>query len=185
MKKSATAALALALLLLGSCTQRLTDFTVISTKNVPINKGAVELRTGDQRVKGIDKAHYVVCIPTGFPNMKEAIDKAIEQTPGAIGLTDGVVKSKFWHALVYGQTAYIVEGTPLFEVTEGQKADISVPAAASDTGALLFYHDVKQGETLASIAAAYGIGIADIVKWNKLSSSEVAAGTKLTIRLNQ
>lgn len=184
MKKSATAALALALLLLSSCTQRLTDFTVISTKNVPINKGAVELRTGGRRVKGIDKAHYVVCIPTGFPNMKEAIDKAIEQTPGAIGLTDGVVKSKFWHALVYGQTAYIVEGTPLFEVTDGQKADISVPAAG-DAQALLFYHDVKQGETLASIAAAYGIDIADIVKWNKLSSSEVAAGTKLAIRLNR
>lgn len=32
-----------------------------------------------------------------------------------------------------------------------------VPAAASDTGALLLYHDVKQGETLAS-TAAYGIG---------------------------
>lgn len=54
-------------------------------------------------------------IPLGFPNMKEAIDKAIEKYPGAIGLVDGVVKSKGWTAILYGQNSYVVEGTPLYE----------------------------------------------------------------------
>ena len=103
----------------GSCTHRLTDFTVISTKNVPIGKGVrPEFVKGDTRVKGKDLVHTILFFPLGAPNLKEAIDKAIESTPGAIGLADGVVKSKSWYAIVYGQNAYIVEGTPIFEATE-------------------------------------------------------------------
>lgn len=106
------------MLCLSNCTSRLTDFTVISTKNVPVGDGhPVEFKKGTTRVKGKDTAHWVLFIPFGTPNLKEAIDRAIESTPGCIGLVDGVVKSNAWWAILYGQSKYIVEGTPLFEAS--------------------------------------------------------------------
>lgn len=195
----------LALLMASSCTHRLTDFTVISTKNVPIGEGTrSEFVKGNTRVKGEDKIHVILCIPTGTPNLKEAIDRAIESTPGAIGLTDGVVKTKSWTALLYGQNAYIVEGTPLFPSTQQpQEAKIPYQTPAPHYAApapqpayqpeeynapaeeakptLVFYHEVKPGETISGIAQQYNVSATDIIKWNKLSRNNLVRGTKLKI----
>lgn len=46
----------------------------------------------------------------------------------------------------------------------------------------LIYHEVKQGESIAQIAQAYGVSIGDLIKWNKLSSTAVVPGTKLKIQ---
>lgn len=54
-------------------------------------------------------------IPTGIPNMKEAVDRALEKVPGAVALVDGVVSSKFAFYLVVMSTGYAVEGTPLID----------------------------------------------------------------------
>ena len=53
--------------------------------------------------------------PTGTPNIKEAIDRAIESVPGAVALLDGVLSYSSWNAILYGQIKYIVEGTPLID----------------------------------------------------------------------
>ena len=45
-----------------------------------------------KRVKDRDVAHIVFFFPTGIPDMKEAMDKAIEQAPGTVGLSDVTVK---------------------------------------------------------------------------------------------
>jgi hypothetical protein len=110
---------AVALVLFGiistGCTTRLVDFTVISTKNVDWSKAATFNRSS-ARVEGKDTAHIIVFIPTGIPNMKEAIDRAIESKSGGVALVDGVVYSKFWWIpYIYGQTSYVVEGTPLID----------------------------------------------------------------------
>lgn len=42
-------------------------------------------------------------------------------------------------------------------------------------------HIVKSGETLQSIANTYQVTVKDIVKWNQLTSIEVAEGTPLII----
>lgn len=98
---------------LSACTQRIVDYTVISTKNVDISQLA-DYKRSDSRIEGIDKVHLVFGIPTGTPNMKEAIDRAIESAPGSGALVDGVVYLKTWQIpLVYGQMSYVVEGTPL------------------------------------------------------------------------
>ncbi|MCC8112789.1 MAG: LysM peptidoglycan-binding domain-containing protein [Bacteroidales bacterium] len=106
----------IAILLGGSsCTRRLTDFTIISTYNVPLGvEGTTLEKVPGKRVKGKDSAPIVLFIPFGEPNMKEAIDKAIQKTPGCIGLADGVVKSSWWTCLLFSKTSYIVEGTPLY-----------------------------------------------------------------------
>ena len=112
MKKNILWLLAV-VLLMSSCTQRLIDFTIISSKNVPITDKGTEFQKATSRVKGVDSKWSVLFVP-GIPNMKEAIDRAIEQYPGAVALTDGVVYQKSWTCFLVGQNKYIVEGTPLY-----------------------------------------------------------------------
>lgn len=212
MKKALSlSALASVVLILGSCTHRLTDFTVISTKNVPLGIESTKIKKADTRVKGVDKSHIILFLPIGSPNMKEAIDKAIHQHPGCVGLADGVVKSSFWDAILYGQSSYIVEGTPLYidnsEANNNeanyhndgnQRANYqsndnantpthinNTQSQNEETASILFFHQVKRGETLSSIAKEYGVKVNDLIKWNKLSSSVVSEGDKLKVYLEE
>jgi hypothetical protein len=99
----------------AGCTMRLTDFTVISTKNVEWSKAAT-FKRGASRTRGKDTAYTIVFVPTGQPNMKEAIDRAIESVPGAVAMVDGVLYSTNWYIpLIYGENSYVVEGTPLID----------------------------------------------------------------------
>ena len=101
-----------AVLVLSGCTSRLVDFTVISSKNVeglrfdPAGKGA--------RVEGSDSVWWFLFIPLGQPNLKNAIDQAIESAgPGYDALIDGVVYGKFTWMLLTSRSGYRVEGTPV------------------------------------------------------------------------
>lgn len=99
--------------LISGCTRRITDFTLISTKNIDLSRGA-EFKRGETRVMGEDFAFIFLFIPFGLPNMKQATDMAIESTPGAIGLLDGVVEAEgFW--FIMGYSKYKVRGTPLID----------------------------------------------------------------------
>ncbi len=119
------------LTLLTGCTQRVTDFTIISTKNVDISALANAKRAGN-RITGEDLVHVIIFIPTGVPNLKEAIDRTIESTPNAVALVDGVVYFRSWMIpLLYGQSAYIVEGTPLLM---GSRASTGRASAATQKG---------------------------------------------------
>lgn len=108
----------IALLLLlssASCSQRLTDFTIISSKNFDLSRGS-EFKRSRARVVGEDISHTILIFPTSVPNLKEALDQAIEFTPGAVALVDGAVTKNFWYIpLIYGRTWYVVEGTPLVD----------------------------------------------------------------------
>ena len=100
---------------ISGCTTRLVDFTVISSKNVDLSRGA-DFKRHTGRVQGEDLKHIIVFIPTGVPNAKAALDKAIESVPGAVALLDGVLTYEwFWIPYIYGQQKYIIEGTPLID----------------------------------------------------------------------
>lgn len=183
-------------LLVCSCTQRLVDFTVISTKNIPITEAGTEFKKATQRVQGVDKKWQILFIPA-IPNMKEAIDKAIEKYPGAIALTDGVVYSKTWSCGLFGQSKYIVEGTPLYtqsglnafnqsnnsNYNQSQQNINQQQNYQQQDNSNIFIHEVKKGETLEQIAKSYGVTMRDLIKWNKLSSTNLLSGTKLQIQI--
>ena len=115
MKKQSFLAVFSTVLCISSCTNRLVDFTIISTKNVDLSRAA-QFKKSDTRKEGKDLTHIILFIPIGRPNMKEAIDRAIESTKGAVALVDGVVYSKFfWIPSIYGQQSFIVEGSPLID----------------------------------------------------------------------
>jgi hypothetical protein len=108
-------ALGVVALILSSCSHRVLDFTLISTKNVDLSKGA-SFERGKQRVEGVDMVHWIICFPTGTVNIKEAVDRAIESTPGCVALLDGVIYTKFWWIpYIYGQQSASIEGTPLID----------------------------------------------------------------------
>ena len=114
MKFNRSSMLALvAVALFTSCSHRLVDFTVISSKNIPITDEGGQFQKATNRVVGKDSKWSVLFV-TGIPDMKEAIDRAIEQYPGAVALTDGVIYSKGWSCGLFGQNEYVVEGTPLY-----------------------------------------------------------------------
>lgn len=93
---------------LAGCTQRLGDFTVLSTKNVSI-KG----NRGD-RVKGQSCMNMVLFIPVGAVDLKVAVDKAIEGAgPGFDALEDAVLSSRTIFLLFFTQSCMIVEGTSI------------------------------------------------------------------------
>lgn len=98
----------------SGCSRRYLDFTVVSTRNYDIQKGEA-LQKNSYRTKGTSTSHMIICIPTGYPNLKDAIDRALDKTPGAIGLADGVVYYKYWWAILYGQQKFVVEGTPIID----------------------------------------------------------------------
>jgi hypothetical protein len=116
MKKTIIALLATSAM--TGCVHRIGDFTVASTKNMDVKDHTYKIYSG-KRVIGEDKAHIILLFPTGVPNMKEAMDKAIESSPGAVGLSDVVVKQgSFYIPLIYGQVWYEIEGTPIVEVSK-------------------------------------------------------------------
>jgi hypothetical protein len=97
---------------LTGCVQRLTDFTVISSKNVDLSRGADFVR-GDQRVEGED-TKIAIIFPLGIPSAKEAMDKAIQTVPGCVALVDGVLEHEYFY-LYFGYFKYRVKGTCLID----------------------------------------------------------------------
>jgi len=108
MKK--VVALALGALLLSGCTVRVADMTVASTKNYNLNSAKF---VKGQRVIGEDKV-AVVLFPLGIPNVKTAMDRAIEKNKCAVALSD-VVVSQLNHAFIFGTLGYRIEGTEVID----------------------------------------------------------------------
>lgn len=97
----------------SGCSVRMADLTVASTKNYNLNS--------NQFVKGervtADDSVPVVLFPLGIPNMKTAMDKAIEKNKCSVALTD-VVISSLNHAFIVGKIGYRVEGTQVLDTSQ-------------------------------------------------------------------
>lgn len=101
--------------LMTSCTTRLVDFTIISTKNVDLSH-AGSFKRHSPRVTGVDAKQVIIIFPTGVPSPKQAVDRAIESVPGGVALVDGVLtRSFFYIPYIYGETKFVVEGTVLVD----------------------------------------------------------------------
>lgn len=112
MKK--TCCLVLFAIMLAGCTERIVDFTVLSTKNVDLNGS--NYKSAD-RITCEDAVPIVFVVPLGSVDLKEAIDNTIESAgPKCVALADGVVYYEAWYIpFFYGRKAIVVEGTPIME----------------------------------------------------------------------
>ena len=107
-------------MLLSGCTERIGDFTLISTKNVEIGGKYKKL---DTRYKGEDGRGILLGIPLGMPNLKTAVDNCIEAGTGEL-LTNAVVESSFWWAIIWGEQKYIVTGDVWTKASSSDLRDI-------------------------------------------------------------
>jgi hypothetical protein len=97
---------------MAGCVQRITDFTVISSKNIDMSNGA-NFKRDDKRIEGTDTKPIII-FPIGSPNAKEALDKAIQSVPGCVGLLDGVLEHETF-SFLFGYTQFRVKGTCLLD----------------------------------------------------------------------
>ncbi len=51
----------------------------------------------------------------------------------------------------------------------------------NNNGTVLFYHTVKQGETIQSIAQGYNVTVRDIITWNQLNSNTLTPGQNIKV----
>lgn len=175
----------------ASCSQRIMDFTLISSKNVPLTETGAQFQHAQKRVKGVDASSMILGIVFKKPDLKQAVDNAIEQYPGAVALSDGVIYSKGWSIILYGKVKYEVTGTPVYPVGSGQVAYVPNQSSGyqpqssvnpvQNAGGVAVTHIVGNNETLYQIAQMYNVSVPEIIKWNNLSSGQVAPNTKLMI----
>ncbi len=97
----------------SGCSVRVADMTVSSTKNYNINSGKF---VKGERVTGEDR-HAVVLFPLGIPNVKTAMDRAIEQDKCAVGLSD-VVVTQLNHSFLIGTFGYRIEGNQIIDASQ-------------------------------------------------------------------
>ncbi|MDR7344382.1 hypothetical protein J2X14_002803 [Pantoea alhagi] len=101
---------ALGVMVLSGCSMRVADLTVGSTKNYNINGN--KFVTGP-RVSAED-SYPVIIFPTGFPNMKTAIDRAIEKDKCAVGLSN-VVITQLNYSFLFGKIGVRAEGNLIID----------------------------------------------------------------------
>jgi len=93
------------IMIASGCRTRICDFTVMSTKNIPVEfarKGQGE---------GEDVARIIIIIPTkSQPNLKEAIDQAIESRNGDMLLNAKVYMRNWYIPYIYGENGFTVKG---------------------------------------------------------------------------
>jgi hypothetical protein len=122
MKKLVLTALAAALSIgsLSSCSQRIGDFTMVTTKNY--ERQMQYKMVG--RMEGKDMVGQIIGIPLGTPDLKNAVDDAIQAGNG-VYLANAVISSSWWTAIVYGEMGYKVVGDVYAPVGQG---DLQNPA---------------------------------------------------------
>ena len=102
-------ALLLTLLATG-CSRRMIDFTVISSKNIQLQ---IPTEAMGPKVEGVDEV-WIFIIPFGTPNIKEAVDRAIESAgPEYDALIDGVLYQTYAYYVLAAKIGYKVVGTPI------------------------------------------------------------------------
>lgn len=108
MKRITT--LLIALTMMAGCSQRVADLTVVSTKNFNMNSGNL---TVGARVEGQDNVPVFI-FPLGTVNLKEAVDRAIEKDPCAVGLSNAVIY-QYVYSFFFGYMGISVKGNLILD----------------------------------------------------------------------
>ncbi len=155
-------------LIIGGCTQRVLDFTIVSSKQMHMR---VKDSGKGNRVEGKDGVYWLITIPLGIPNLKEAVDRAIESAgPGYDALVDGVIYQQTYWYIITGYSGYKVVGTPVKTVDlqadflrNGEKTDVAMDR--------ILYHSSRG---IANDTAIKNIGIVEVGDLDKPKETALA-----------
>jgi len=101
-----------------SCTTRIGDFTLLSTKNVSISEKYVKVG----RFEDDDLAWLILIIPTGFPNIKNAVDNILDNNGGEL-VTNCVLSSYQASFILVTNYGYKIEGDVYKRASVGDLRD--------------------------------------------------------------
>jgi len=94
---------------LTGCSTHLTDLSMISNKNVDLDKINIDKAPQRKLVEGEDRKFIFLFIPFGQPQIKEALNKALEKGQGDL-MVDASLYHEGWWFLV-GETSIKIKGT--------------------------------------------------------------------------
>ena len=113
-----------------SCTARLGDFSVLSTRNVDIGGNYILV---DRNVEGVEKIPIIIFFPLGYPNVENAIDEALKSAGGDL-MTDAVLTYEwFYIPYLYGEQKYIITGDVWKKVSKDDSAKLDKALDDSNT----------------------------------------------------
>lgn len=98
---------------LAGCTLRLADLTVVSTRDVSLDRKDLDRLPRTPRVRGEDTAFWFL-IPLeefgiGVPHLGDAVDEALQNGGGDV-MTDAVVHYSSYWLVLFGWSSIAVEG---------------------------------------------------------------------------
>lgn len=95
-------------LCLCGCRSHMTDITMISTKNIDLNKTNIDAAPTKKNVIGSDKAFVLVFIPLGFPTLQGAVNDALKNGGGDLITNASIYRTDWW--FIVGQIGIEVTG---------------------------------------------------------------------------
>lgn len=98
-----------ALLTSSGCMSRVGDMTMLSTRNVSLDRLDIDKLPQKTGITGRDSTFMFLFIPFGQPHLKNAVDDALNKGGGDL-MTDVVVSRGAWWFIV-GQDIVEVKGT--------------------------------------------------------------------------
>ncbi len=138
------------LFLLVGCSERIGDFTLISTKNVDIGKNYIKVNTD---AIGKSTKQIIIFIPTGTPSIKDAVDDLLKKSNGDL-VTNAVIHYNWYYIpYVFGEFSYEIQGDVYSKVLQKVSAiekdgvvNNNLPAADLQNADLVFTAEQLNGE---------------------------------------
>lgn len=103
------AIVSLMILVISGCTTHLTDISVMSNKNVNLNKVDVDKMPHVKNVTGKDSTFVFLFVPFGYPHIKTALNDALQKGDGDM-IVDASLYAKSWWFII-GQKSIEIQGT--------------------------------------------------------------------------
>ena len=101
--------LILASLWLSGCSYHMADLSIVSNKNVNLEKVNLDRLPQIKNVTGKDTAYSIYFIPLGEAHIQDAISDALNKADGDLMIDVSVYKRVFW--FIVGMNQYEVKGT--------------------------------------------------------------------------
>jgi hypothetical protein len=92
------------------CMTRVGDMTMLSTRNVNLDRLDIDKLPQQKNITGEDSVVVLLGIPLGQPHLKNAVDNALDKGNGDL-MTDVVLSAGGWSIFIIGQATLEVKGT--------------------------------------------------------------------------
>ena len=139
-----------------SCTYRLGDLTIMSTKNIELSKMGMYKKCAERSI-GIDQVYVIFFVPTGMPSIEEACDRAIESAGGTF-LTDAVVTYESF-IFFFGWMKYEVEGEVWCQISEPLDTSVNIPDYVIE--------DSSKGSRISVCTPGDQVVSGELIAWGK------------------